>query len=568
MASNIGNANSPPPHSPEKQDKLNSTSPDEPNPNPKLNLNPDAQPQASIKSFPWSSKVESDYTLPVTFIDQAVERVQESLNSAYTPGVIEPPVMRRGVSRHEYYNLDSPIIRSPAAPAPAQQPLQHEAQGAGVMKIQPLKDLERTLQVQPGVNPMAAAQVKVQNFLTREGSDLIAKIPSDQRTYITPKGKIFVELQALGAGSFQQTTKVALIGHAALQNPGAVPLQYRALSMPKENHDAVDPQTQFAEMEAAKLEVPNVIEIHKHLKSLRTTRHGGELVFKGSLSHLAGARTITYSPTGGSCLLTEFCNGGNADTFLERAMKAGAAEAETPQNKMQAAYFMAAEMCKGVKQLHAAGLVHRDLKPDNFFLQVDERGNVQKVMLGDFSKCAYNKTWVPGGKGYIPLFVLAKYNSAEDLDALKKDVASGKIDKIFALKAQYETSVQRLKESIALQTAELKEALPNSDAFKKINEMLVGLQSDLQKAQNELNRLHGLTEIFYSESSDIYQMGITLYQILCNIPTAQLDLKNRPKFDTLEDDVRQLINSMIQKDASKRPTAAQVEAFFRAKLAK
>lgn len=69
-------------------------------------------------------------------------------------------------------------------------------------------------------------------------------------------------------------------------------------------------------------------------------------------------------------LITEYCEGGSLDKYLANY------EGEIPEKEV--VDFMA-QLCLGLNFLHKQGVIHRDVKPSNIFINGNKR-----VKLGDF----------------------------------------------------------------------------------------------------------------------------------------------------------------------------------------
>eukprot|EP01102_Stenamoeba_stenopodia_P022856 TRINITY_DN9676_c0_g1_i2.p1 TRINITY_DN9676_c0_g1~~TRINITY_DN9676_c0_g1_i2.p1 ORF type:complete len:301 (+),score=53.92 TRINITY_DN9676_c0_g1_i2:534-1436(+) len=63
----------------------------------------------------------------------------------------------------------------------------------------------------------------------------------------------------------------------------------------------------------------------------------------------------------------------------------------TPRTMMQSIYinpkqalFYALEIASGIEFLHSHGIIHRDIKCENVFVNLDMEGNIKKLAIGDF----------------------------------------------------------------------------------------------------------------------------------------------------------------------------------------
>jgi Protein kinase domain len=115
----------------------------------------------------------------------------------------------------------------------------------------------------------------------------------------------------------------------------------------------------------------------KRLKNIkRIDRFRREIHAGDRLSHPNIVRVIESSPdTDPAYLVTEYCSGG--------VLSPAAVSGKTLIERLT----MFRAICEGVAYAHTQGVVHRDLKPDNIFLQADGTPKV-----GDFGLCFFEET--------------------------------------------------------------------------------------------------------------------------------------------------------------------------------
>ena len=72
-------------------------------------------------------------------------------------------------------------------------------------------------------------------------------------------------------------------------------------------------------------------------------------------------------------IIIEYCENGDLASFIKKH--------KTRNNFIneKVIYFIALDICKGIKEIHNMKLIHRDLKPDNLFISKD-----YKIKIGDF----------------------------------------------------------------------------------------------------------------------------------------------------------------------------------------
>jgi hypothetical protein len=120
--------------------------------------------------------------------------------------------------------------------------------------------------------------------------------------------------------------------------------------------------------------VPHVL---KRLKNInRINRFRREIDAGLHLSHPNIVRVVDSNPdTDPAYIVTEYCPGG--------ALSPAAVTGKTLSERLS----MIRAICVGVMHAHTQGVVHRDLKPDNIFLQADGTPTV-----GDFGLCFFEES--------------------------------------------------------------------------------------------------------------------------------------------------------------------------------
>lgn len=178
-----------------------------------------------------------------------------------------------------------------------------------------------------------------------------------------------------GAGTFKITYKVRQVAFPFLQQNA----DFVALAVNKGNINVME--------ERHRREVNNEHNIHQFLRTLD----------KATISHILAAKEVIYFHSGKQGIIMEWCNGGNLEHYLKKTLT------------LEQKYFIAAQMAKAVSQLHAAGIVHRDVKPDNFMVKLDKDGNLEQIKLGDLSLSSF----IEPGKRYSPHKILKGYSPPE-----------------------------------------------------------------------------------------------------------------------------------------------------------
>lgn len=184
-----------------------------------------------------------------------------------------------------------------------------------------------------------------ERIFEQKGSLDLEKANGEKRTY-TP-------LQMLGQGNYKAALKVDKFKYAIdEQGDETVKISQRVLLIM--DSDALTQKNDA--------DIQSEIKINNHLRAIhKESKQNGE----SSLSHVSIAKPITY-------------NGEVA--FSSKLMEGGALNSQISQFDEQMKNKAASDMCKGLQELHQNGVIHRDIKVDNFL--VDSNGNVKIADMG------------------------------------------------------------------------------------------------------------------------------------------------------------------------------------------
>lgn len=189
----------------------------------------------------------------------------------------------------------------------------------------------------------------VSDAVTR-GEPVIYDIQGHHFT-VPSKEEVYLLQEQIGKGNYKTTYKAMLVAGPQLEKLGLEHAKFEAISIASEPKD-----------KAEKEELENEVFIHNFLKDRK-----GE---GADLSNVAAGRAYK-NKAGAVAIGTEFCNGGSLHAQLDNS---------------QERYKIFKEMATGIKQLHAVGIVHRDVHPGNFLVQLDSQDKIEKVKIADFGK--------------------------------------------------------------------------------------------------------------------------------------------------------------------------------------
>lgn len=227
---------------------------------------------------------------------------------------------------------------------------------------------------------------------------------------IKPSGKIYLKLKVLGEGGFKVTSQMVRIAANTLKELTTV--------LGKPIFKAYSPLTDKEE-----------IAIHQHLISYLDNAYE---VYKAQFNEMSepGVKMKSKAELRED-LLGQVGVGTSVSVGDEIGVFAPQCHAEVDsllQNKnlsFDQRLKLALLMAKGVSQLHAAGVIHRDLNTTNFLYtyKLDEKGNkeIENVKVIDFGV----GTIIEGGKGTYPKVGIAAFyppgwvvNKEEKLDPM------------------------------------------------------------------------------------------------------------------------------------------------------
>lgn len=457
-----------------------------------------------------------------------------SIKSQEVSRAISPPLAKAKDPKHEFEAKHIGEI-FPAVRAASPTPVPVNPHAGMKLNLKVVEESDKRLLHQVDTRGVVLAQINKENMI------------------LTKEGRKFKVSAVLGRGMSKTALKVKSVKFSLDADSDEEEMTFLVETdlLKSEEGDAGSQdggghQGQSQQEKDAKAEAENEINLHKFLQPSHK---------RGLMSNVAVAGILPFA-AGKSCLVTEFGTEGSVNDILKvewnTQFEAKAKSAEMDQDsktineRKLRMYNIALGMCEGVRQIHEMGVIHRDLKPDNFV--VSKKNNKEKVLLIDLSKGSFIHH--AGPKPFISTTYPVTYTPPE-----------------FLLGVGTEGGMENFRR-------ELMEAL----------------------TAEELNKVKADA---FSPKSDVFMLGITLYQVFAGVPMEKLTFKapNVKQYKAVQDywrffftsgkntrtdtsnevlwggfqhldaDMQALIKRMIDIDPAKRPTAKEAAEIIKRKIA-
>lgn len=190
-------------------------------------------------------------------------------------------------------------------------------------------------------------------ILSEEGEQLLIK----------PSGKVYFRLSRLGQGNFKSTDQYILIASAVSNYVKENKRILRAVSLPNPKQDRGSQTTEVELEKKKRLTIQNQKEILlNHFIKEQSKQF--------PVTHVNVVKSLSYLGPDIQGTMTEVFDGDVNSQLASQAL--------TLRERYQIGY----QMAEGVNELHAMGIVHRDIKPDNFLIRGS--GDAVEVKITDF----------------------------------------------------------------------------------------------------------------------------------------------------------------------------------------
>jgi serine/threonine protein kinase len=252
------------------------------------------------------------------------------------------------------------------------------------------------------------------------------------------------------------------------------------------------------------VERSNEIALHRYLRKAKREH-------PGSLHHFGVGRGVVNPDTGHVAVITDYCNGGSLDKAIE---------SRNPLS-LKEKIRIASNIASGLRELHDLGVLHRDLKPDNFVMTKDEKGIVVGARLIDLGKASLTSTQQIDGQEhgpFTPIVMPFSYLAPECLEARELELRDERLMNPAADVYQLGISFYQLFANKSVDQLHFHHSKSDKEYYREMADFVLGKRGD--------------------------------------------DPGKWPGMDKIPKDVQDMMLRMLSDDPKERPTAATVEKFF------
>lgn len=369
---------------------------------------------------------------------------------------------------------------------------------------------------------------RVYAFLKENGSKLVQKairkgsmfeilFESKVKIFASSKGKLFIELKTLGTGAYKTASKIVKVAPFALEQ---VKRNFEAVKVIVIERELLPEQR--LKMGVTLEEIENEKQINQTL--LKSYKTGAARLTRVALYKTVVVTMGTEKRTG---FMGPFASGGDLDQWILKGKHTQFAD------KVK----IALDMAVAISELHAQGIVHRDIKPDNFLVFEDENGTLKCVKICDFGKASF----VDAKKATKNVKYFQMAYTPPEWRLPERDLKGPPAD-IFQLGiALYQIFAE--KRTIELHF--------NFKILDEISKKTLGEQNALLKK---------LDPSLISKIQNFFEGGLKREAVSAKLHET---VDEWPGMDQIDDRVRFMISEMVSSQPDRRPPIEKVVDFFK-----
>lgn len=341
------------------------------------------------------------------------------------------------------------------------------------------------------------------------------------KVFGSPSGELFIKLCDIGQGAYKKAAQILQVAFSSLEQVGKHFELVQAIVIGKE----LDEQEK-RRLGLKQEEIDNEQNINKTL--FQTYQSDPT-----SLTRVAVSKLVALTSAKGEMktgFMSPFANGGNVDQWILTETN------KTLPNKVK----MARDMALALSELHAQGIVHRDIKPDNFLIfELD--GTFEQVKICDFGKssfvdpeksfkekCNLQMAYTPPEWKHQPILRPEFSGDVFQLGITLYQLFTDTTIKALCFNTAFLSNVSTKPKNQTQYSFNIKNLDPDPDTLKRAEELFAEF-SDIKKVSEELRS----------------------------------KVEMWPKMNQIEESIRDMIKKMVSSDPALRPSILEVVNFFK-----
>ncbi|MCE5316890.1 MAG: hypothetical protein LLG04_05945 [Parachlamydia sp.] len=372
----------------------------------------------------------------------------------------------------------------------------------------------------------------------------------DIQLVATKSGKLYVKVSVLGTGFFKETALFANVVDSNRETQA----KHAAVGVPK----SIPLPADSSERKRLEREYQNEVHLHQNLTALRkeATKNG----LADPLPHVAISKIITYNNPSSVALMGIPYNGGDVNTRIkEKSLR------------QEEKALICADFLSGTAELHAAGVIHRDIKADNILLQTEERLLPKEEWPTDgVEPPGYRIEWKNDmiksvRQTIVVKAILCDLGKGSQLDPTKRFYNSALYNEVMPPGRYTQPAVHYSPELdvysagraayqifAGIPVNELRGVARDAPERRAITDQMKAIHNQIREAKDnaELSRLNEQLRPLEQQLVDWDEKNLG--------PPADW-----PGWNTIPPKVQEYIQRMVDKDPAKRPKAAEAASFFR-----